>query len=118
MICLTASWTAGILVEPPTNNTLSMSFASMPASFIAILTGSVVFSTKSWVSSLNFALLKSMFKWSGPAAVAEMNGKLMFVVIVVESSFLAFSAASFNLCKLILSWVKSTPFSFLKFSAI
>ena len=54
---LTASCTAGILVEPPTNSTLSISFIERPESLIACLKGPIVASTRSAVSSLNFALV-------------------------------------------------------------
>ena len=53
---LTASCTAGILVEPPTKRTLSILDAVSPASFKASLTGVNVLSTKSEVNSSNFAL--------------------------------------------------------------
>ena len=42
VIFLTSSCTAGILVEPPTNNTLSKSLGSKSASFNAFFTGSNV----------------------------------------------------------------------------
>ena len=44
--CFTLSCTAGILVEPPTNNTLLNSEALRPASFNALETGVAVLSTK------------------------------------------------------------------------
>ena len=49
----------------------------------------------------------------GPEASAVMNGRLISVSIVVESSILAFSAASFNRWSAILSFDKSIPESFL-----
>ena len=94
---LTASCTAGILVEPPTSSTSSISDTDTPASLIACSVGPIVLATSSAVNSLNLALVKSIFKCFGPSAVAVMNGRFIFVVIVEESSFLAFSAASFNL---------------------
>ena len=48
--------------------------------------------------SSSFASVNVVFRWSGPDAVAVMNGRLMSVVSVVESSIFAFSAASLNLC--------------------
>ena len=113
VIFLTASWTAGTLVEPPTNNTLFNSLADIPASFNAWFTGPSVASTKSFINSSNFALVKFISKCFGPDASAVMNGKLMFVWPTPDKSFLAFSAASFNLCIAILSWLKSIPWSFL-----
>ena len=114
---LTASWTAGILVDPPTNNTSSISDTESPASAKAVLVGSIVFSTKWWVNSSNLALDKSIFICFGPLAVAVMNGKFIFELIVEDNSFLAFSAASFNLWRAILSSLKSTPSAFLNSSA-
>ena len=95
--CLTLSCTAGIRVEPPTSNTFPSSEAVMPASLSAFCTGVAVASTRSCVSSSNLALERSMSKCFGPSAVAVMNGRLIFVVVADESSFFAFSAASFNL---------------------
>ena len=112
------SCTAGILVEPPTRRTLSISLAESPASESASLTGPSVIFTRSAVNSSNLARVKSIFKWSGPACEAVINGRLILVDIVEESSFLAFSAASLSLCRLILSAFKSIPFSFLNSSAI
>ena len=115
---LTKFCTAGIRVEPPTKRTLSMSDAERFASFKASFTGPSVFLTRSAVNSSNFARERSMFKCKGPSAVAVMKGRLMLVLMVEESSFFAFSAASFKRCKLMRSAFKSTPFSFLKLSAI
>ena len=93
----TASCTAGILVDPPTRITLSISLVESFASARAFLVGSIVASTSLLVSSSNFALVRSMLRCFGPSAVAVMNGRLIFVESVEESSFLAFSAASFSL---------------------
>ena len=109
----TLSCTAGIRVEPPTSSTLEISLAVRPASLSAVLTGVAVLSTRSCVSSSNFALVRFISKCFGPSAVAVMNGRLMFVVVAEESSFFAFSAASFNLCSAILSFDRSTPSFFL-----
>ena len=68
-----------------------------PASESALVTGSAVFSTRSAVSSSNLARVRSISKCLGPSAVAVMNGRLIFVVVAAESSFLAFSAASLSL---------------------
>jgi hypothetical protein len=59
---LTNSWTAGIRVEPPTNNTWSRSFAVSLASDNALLTGPKQRWTKSSVKVLNWALVKVVFK--------------------------------------------------------
>jgi len=113
VIFLTASWTAGTLVDPPTNNTLCKSFAVTPASFIAFSTGILVASIKSLINSSNFALVNVMSKCFGPVASAVMNGKLICVCCIPESSILAFSAASFSLCIAILSVFRSIPLDFL-----
>ena len=113
VIFFTASWTHGTLVDPPTNNILWISFAVTPASFIACSTGTLVASTKSLINSSNFALVNVISKCFGPWASAVMNGKLICVCCIPESSILAFSAASFNLCIAILSDFKSIPFDFL-----
>jgi len=42
-----------------------------------------------------------------------MKGKLISVCVAEDNSILAFSAASFNLCKASLSDLKSMPLSFL-----
>ena len=118
VICLTLSCTAGIRVEPPTRRTWPKSAFVRPASFIAFCTGTAVLSTRSCVNSSNFALVRFISKCFGPSAVAVMNGKLIFVVVAEESSFFAFSAASFNLCKAILSVERSTPSAFLNSSII
>ena len=115
---LTASWTAGILVDPPTNIILSISFNDNLASAKAFFIGSIDLWTKSWVNSSNLALVNVKSMCFGPVASAVINGKLMFVCIEDDNSILAFSAASFNLWTAILSCIKSIPFSALKVSAI
>ncbi len=49
----------------------------------------------------------------GPDASAVMNGRFTSVSTVVESSILAFSAASLRRCMAIGSLERSTPWSFL-----
>ena len=116
--CFTLSWTAGIRVEPPTNSTWPSSEEVIPASFKAFWTGIAVLSTKSWVNSSNFALVRFMSKCFGPSDVAVIKGKLIFVVVAEDNSFFAFSAASFSLCKAIFSLDKSTPSFFLNSESI
>ena len=111
---LTASWTAGILEEPPTIRTLSISPIERPESESAWRTGPIVLSTRSAVSSLNFALVRVRSRCLGPVASAVIYGRLIAVEVTPESSILAFSAASFNLCIAILSLERSTPDSLLK----
>ena len=69
----------------------------IPASLSAFCTGIAVLSIKSLVNSSNLALVSVISRCFGPSAVAVINGKFILVVVDDESSFLAFSAASFNL---------------------
>ena len=109
----TNSWTHGIRVDPPTKITLSISFLSSLASFKAFLTGSRVDCTKSWINSSNLARVIVISIWSGPSSPWEINGAEIWVEVIPDKSFFAFSATSFNLCIANLSFVKSIPFSFL-----
>ena len=113
-----ASCTAGIRDEPPTRMILSMSLPESPASSIALRVGTIVRSTRSAVSSSNFARESVRSRCFGPVASAVMNGRLMFVWLMLESSIFAFSAASMRRCALILSCERSMPFSFLNSSTI
>ena len=101
--CFTFSCATGILVEPPTRSTFPSSEAVKPASRREFCTGIAVLSVKSAVSSSNLARLSFISRCFGPSAVAVMNGRLISVVVAEESSFFAFSAASFKRCKAILS---------------
>ena len=113
VIFLTSSCTNGTLVDPPTSNTWSISDEDSLASFNAWLTGSNVFSTNGLINSSNLALVKVIFICFGPLASAVINGRLIVVWPACDNSFLAFSAASFNLCIAILSFERSIPCSFL-----
>ena len=53
----------------------------------------------------------------GPDASAEMNGSVIVVSVAVESSHLAFSAASFSRWSAMRSWRRSMPVDFLKSSS-
>ena len=66
---LTNSWIYGILVEPPTNKTVSMSLADNLASLRAFLTASNVESNKSLFKSSNLARFNVTFKCNGPSAL-------------------------------------------------
>ena len=107
--CFTFSCALIIRVEPPTKSTLPRSEAVIPASFNAFFTGVTVLSIKLEVSSSNLALVRVTSRCLGPSCVAVMKGKFILVVVAVESSFLAFSAASLSLCIAILSLDKLTP---------
>ena len=114
----TASCTAGIRVIPPTSTTSSTFDGSMPASLSAFLTGSIERSIRSRVSDSSLARFNCITRCFGPPASAVINGRLISAVIVVDSSFLAFSAASFNRCSAERSLRRSMPCSFLNSSAI
>ena len=90
----TFSCTAGIRVIPPTRITWSILAGSRPASLSACRVGPTVRSIRSWVSSVSFARDRVVSRCFGPSASAVMKGRLMFVDWVVDSSILAFSAAS------------------------
>ncbi len=93
----TVSITFGILVIPPTRITSPISPADKPASFKAILQGSIVFSINSAQRDSSFALVSLIFKCFGPVLSAVINGKLISVCVDEDSSIFAFSAASLSL---------------------
>ena len=115
---VTASIIFGILVIPPTKITSSISLALTPASLRAALQGSILFVIKSSTRLSYWDLVNLTFKCFGPLASAVTKGKLTSVWAALESSILAFSAASFILCRANLSDLKSMPLSFLNCSAI
>ena len=90
----TFSWTAGMRVMPPTRTTWSIAAASSPASTRACFVGPTVRSSRSCVSSWSFARVSCRSRCFGPSGVAVMNGRLICVVMVDDSSIFAFSAAS------------------------
>ena len=98
-------------------STLSISETESPESESAWRTGPIVFSTRSAVSSLNFALVRVVSRCLGPVASAVIKGRLIVEVVTPESSIFAFSAASLSLCIAILSLRRSMPFSVLNWSA-
>ena len=118
MKLLTASWTAGIRVEPPTSSTLPISEGLRPASERALRTGPMVASTRSAVSSLNLARVMVISKCLGPVASAVMKGRFTLVWVMPERSHFAFSAASFRRWCAILSLRRSMPLVFWKSSAM
>ena len=91
MSSFTFAWTAGMRVMPPTSTTCSMSEAVSPASASACFVGPTVRSSSSCVSSSSFARVSWRSRCFGPSGVAVMNGRLICVVIVDDSSILAFS---------------------------
>ena len=113
----TASWILGIRVEPPTRITWSISPLLMPASFNALSQGVMDLFTRSSTNCSNLARLRSTFKCFGPSCVAVTKGKFTLVFEELESSILAFSAASLRRCIAIGSLRRSMPSSFLNSSA-
>ena len=117
-ISFTFSCILGILDDPPTSMTSLISEVDNPASESAFLLGSTIRFTKSDTRSSNFALDKLRFKCLGPELSAVINGRLISVCFEEDNSFLAASAASFNLWRAIASFLKSIPSLFLNSSAI
>ena len=66
----TSFWIMGILVDPPTNITSSISFFVRLASFNAFLTGSIDLFTKVSDNCSNLALVKVVTRCFGPEDVA------------------------------------------------
>ena len=93
----TALCMAGILVIPPTSITSFISVVLIFASFTANLHGAIVCSTKSIIRFSNCDLEIVLTKCFGPEASAVIKGRFISLSITVESSILAFSAASRNL---------------------
>jgi hypothetical protein len=81
-------------VMPPTRTTESMSAGERPASASACFVGATVRSSRSWVSSFSFDRESCMSRCFGPSGVAVMNGRLIWVDVVEDSSIFAFSPAS------------------------
>ena len=107
----------GILVIPPTKITSSISPAFIPASFRASLHGFILLVIRSSTRLSNCALDNFKLRCFGPDASAVINGKLTSVWAELDSSILAFSAASFILWRASLSSLRSMPESFLNSSA-
>ena len=114
----TSSWIFGILVDPPTNITSSISETLSFASLSAFEHGSIVLSTNFWDNCSNLDLLRVLTKCFGTPSTGIIYGKLISVDVELDSSILAFSAPSFNLCSAIGSLRRSIPSSFLNSSAI
>uniref|UniRef100_A0A7C9ADP3 Uncharacterized protein n=1 Tax=Opuntia streptacantha TaxID=393608 RepID=A0A7C9ADP3_OPUST len=108
-ISWTISCTLGTRVIPPTRRTSSTSLVDIPASFRQFRQGERVLSISLSTRDSNFDLVRVMFKCFAPEASALINGRLMSVCDVDESSILAFSAASRSLCRARRSFLKSIP---------
>ncbi len=81
-------------VMPPTSTTWSIFDGSSPASASACFVGPTVRASRSAVISSSFARVSCRSRCFGPSGVAVMNGRLICVVIVDDSSIFDFSAAS------------------------
>src|SRR5579871_3136717 len=114
---LTSACTAGMRVIPPTSTTSSICACLTPASSSARSTGPRDFSMRSSVSCSSLARVSVTVRCFGPLASAVMKGRLISVCMDEESSFLAFSAASFRRWSAILSERRSMPWSRLNSSA-
>ena len=113
----TTSTTLGMRVMPPTRMISSTSPAERPASLSAARQGSMVRVTRSSISASSLARVTFMVRCLGPLESAVMKGRLTSVCIALESSILAFSAASLRRWSASLSSRRSMPCSFLNSSA-
>ena len=107
----TMACTAGIRVEPPTRMTSSMSEVLKPASFKDWRHGSIQAWIRLSASCSNFARVSVLTKCFGTPFTGMIYGRLISVLVVLDNSILAFSAASFKRCKAIGSLRRSTPSS-------
>ena len=114
---VTVVCTKGIRVCPPTKITSCISEGDSPASANAVFTGSNERVTRS--STKDSSLDRDNFttRCLGPVASAVMYGRLTSVCWALESSILAFSAASLRRCRARGSPCRSMPFSRLNSSA-
>ncbi len=113
---LTFSRTLGILVEPPTMITSSMSLAVSLASSSATWHGSIERWIRSATNDSSFARVILMFMCLGPEASAVTYGRFTSVCSEDDNSILAFSAASFKRWSAIGSFFRLTPCSLLNSS--
>ena len=109
--------TAGIRVWPPTSTTSWIRPGRASASESAFMTGPRDFSIKSSTSCSSLERESVIVRCLGPLASAVMKGRLISVCIELDSSFLAFSAASFKRWRAIRSWRRSIPCSLRNSSA-
>mmetsp|Transcript_9827 Transcript_9827/g.25403 ORF Transcript_9827/g.25403 Transcript_9827/m.25403 type:complete len:421 (+) Transcript_9827:150-1412(+) len=112
----TTSCTRGMRVMPPTRMTSLTSLALTPASLRQFLHGGIVRSTRSSVRLSSLARVILRLKCFGPDWSAVMNGRLMSVCVVDESSTFAFSPASRRRWRASESLERSSPCSFLNSS--
>ena len=103
--------TAGIRVEPPTRITSLMSLVFRPASWRALRQGSMVLWIRSSHSCSNMARDNVFTRCLGMPSSCVIYGRLISVLVELESSILAFSAASLRRCRAMGSLRRSMPFS-------
>ena len=108
----TKFWTMGILVGPPTMMILSILSGFRWASDMACSMDCLHLETMGSTSSSSLARVTVWIRCLGPLASEEMNGRLISVCMVVDSSIFAFSQASLTLQNAMLSWARSMPVSF------
>mmetsp|Transcript_47901 Transcript_47901/g.125406 ORF Transcript_47901/g.125406 Transcript_47901/m.125406 type:complete len:360 (-) Transcript_47901:653-1732(-) len=113
---LTVDCTLGMRDMPPTRITSFTSLVETAASRRHDLHGSMVRSTRLPVSSSSLARVSFTFRCFGPVWSAVMNGRLISVAPVDESSVFAFSAASRRRCTASVSLERSIDCSFLNSS--
>ena len=109
--------TRGIRLMPPTMTTSLISPLVSFASLRQFWHGVLLLSQRAPVSCSSFARLRVTCRCFGPVASAVMNGRLISVLAALESSHLAFSAASFRRCSAIGSAFRSMPLEALKSAA-
>ena len=100
-ISFTSCCMRGIRVWPPTSTTSLILSGEIPASLIAALHGPMERSMMSFTISSSLPRVSVFTRCFGPLASAVMNGRLISVCIVVDSSILARSAASRRRCRAI-----------------
>ena len=115
-VFFTSSCTIGIRDIPPTRITSWISDAFSPESFRHTSHGFTVRFTSPSTSPSSFDRVSVSCRWSGPLSFADTYGRFTSVCIADDSSIFAFSAASRTRCSAILSFARSTPSDFLKFS--
>mmetsp|Transcript_14899 Transcript_14899/g.51167 ORF Transcript_14899/g.51167 Transcript_14899/m.51167 type:complete len:320 (-) Transcript_14899:270-1229(-) len=112
----TSCCTAGMRVLPPTSTTSSTAPFSSPASLSAVSMGPLRRSRRPDVLRSSAARVSVASMCSGPASVAVTKGMDMSVLLSVESSSFAFTAASVRRWSAPRSPDRSTPRSLLKSS--
>src|SRR6267378_2197327 len=94
-ICRTRAWMSGMRVWPPTSSTSPSSVAFTFASAMTRSQTPRQRSTRSRVRTSSWGRVSEPWRWSGPAPWAvAMKGRLISTCCVLDSSHLAFSAAS------------------------